>query len=101
MGEFVDDYGQTVIAVHSPRQCEGETCMIHNPTDHSMRDFPLKFRVDRMPLAERICPHGIGHPDPDCVAYLNREYPHGAWDVQGCDLCCIQPMDVASDPEVE
>jgi len=88
MGEFVDDYGQRVIAVHSPRQCQGETCMIHNPTNHSMRAFPLKFRADRMPLAERICPHGIGHPDPDCADFLDRTYPNGAWGVHGCDGCC-------------
>ena len=29
---------------------------------------------------ERVCPHGIGHPDPD--------RPHHGGGVHGCDGCC-------------
>jgi hypothetical protein len=47
---------------------------------HSMRSFPTHFRFDRY-LMERICPHGVGHPDPDD--------PQSAIDgVHGCDGCC-------------
>jgi len=87
-GTWEDDAGQQVVSVHHPANCAGETCMIHNPTDHSMRDFRLVFRGDRMPLAERICPHGVGHPDPDCLDFLMRVNPEGAWEVHGCDGCC-------------
>lgn len=32
---------------------------------------------------ERICPHGVGHPDPDCM-YAKRDTVHG------CDGCCLE-----------
>jgi hypothetical protein len=35
-----------------------------------MRDFPLSFRMDRNALAERLCPHGVGRPDPDSLDYM-------------------------------
>lgn len=76
-------------AFHSPEECEG-TCSIHAPSDHYMRDWPLNWRGDRM-LMERICPHGIGHPDPDHLARTERlrgkEFADGEG-VHGCDGCC-------------
>ena len=48
-------------------------------TNHSMRGFPQLWREDRR-IMERICPHGVGHPDPDDV--LNQDRVHG------CDGCC-------------
>ena len=36
-------------------------------------------QLDRR-IMERICPHGVGHPDPDDV--LNQDRVHG------CDGCC-------------
>lgn len=83
MNTFTDDLGQTVVDVHRSSVCAGRVCMIHNPSDHHMRSWPLGFRADRMPLAERFCPHGVGHPDPDCVAFLGE-----GWGVHGCDGCC-------------
>ena len=93
--------------VHSAEWCEGRTCAIHNMTDHSMRSFPQHFRGDRG-IMERICPHGIGHPDPDDREYqVEREtrllqamgpdeFPEGYYrslaessvDTHGCDGCC-------------
>lgn len=75
-----------LINVHSRDRCEGQACVIHNPSDHKMRDWPLNWRGDRG-LMERICPHGIGHPDPDDLAYQD---PDGskAIGVHGCDGCC-------------
>lgn len=72
--------------VHSKRKCLGETCVIHNPSNHHMRSWPLIWRDDRG-IFERLCGHGIGHPDPD---------QHGYWRVldiehegiHGCDGCC-------------
>lgn len=65
--------------VHSPLNCAGEICSIHNPSDHHMRDWPQLWRPDRR-ITERICPHGIGHPDPDCIYVMDG--------VHGCDGCC-------------
>ena len=52
------------VYVHTEDMCEGEVCYIHNRTDHHMRSYPQHWRDDRW-IMERICPHGIGHPDPD------------------------------------
>lgn len=75
--------------VHPQEACEGRACCIHAPSNHSMRDFPLHYRNDRG-LMERICPHGIGHPDPDDLAYKEMVMPGSgyAWGSHGCDGCC-------------
>lgn len=79
---------------HPEDVCQGEYCCIHNPSDHQMVDWPLILRGDRIPLMERICPHGIGHPDPDCLDYLRRVDPpkddqdFWHWEIHGCDWCC-------------
>ena len=84
--EWVDPSGQTYY-VHPSKNCEGERCLIHNPTDHIMRDWPIVLRETG--LIERTCSHGIGHPDPDSVDYLNRTIGKG-WGVHGCDGCCAE-----------
>lgn len=79
------------VRVHPAAKCAGETCCIHNPSDHPMREFPLYWRADRA-LMERICPHGTGHPDPDDLAYKKRSlgagYRNYAFGTHGCDGCC-------------
>lgn len=62
--------------------CEGEHCTIHNPSDHHMNTWPIARG------GERVCPHGIGHPDPDYLAWLNRVQPDNSGDIHGCDGCC-------------
>lgn len=86
---IVTGTGQRV-RIHTPDKCAGGYCVFHSPSDHSMRAFPTHLREDRLPLVERICPHGIGHPDPDSLAYLATIDPEdrGAWAVHGCDGCC-------------
>ena len=69
-----------VIWVHELGQCKVGPCPIHNPSNHCMSTFPTHWREDRK-IMERICPHGIGHPDPDCM-YAKRDSVHG------CDGCC-------------
>lgn len=71
--------------VHPPERCAGQACVIHNPSDHHMRSWPLVWRGKM----ERICPHGIGHPDPDESAYLKSMGYGGG--VHGCDRCCVKP----------
>ena len=36
---------------------------------------------------ERVCKHGVGHPDPDDAAYNDRT-GNGFLNVHGCDGCC-------------
>ena len=71
-----------ILWVHSREKCAGEFCCIHNPSDHHMREWPQNWRGDRG-LMERICPHGIGHPDPDDPATKTQ---YGG--IHGCDGCC-------------
>jgi len=47
-----------------------------------MRDWPVYWRDDRK-IVERICVHGIGHPDPDQADFLID-----AGMTHGCDGCC-------------
>lgn len=68
--------------VHDRSLCAGEFCTIHNRSDHHMREWPQHWRSDRG-IMERICPHGVGHPDPD------SPFPRVSVDwTHGCDGCC-------------
>jgi hypothetical protein len=62
--------------------------VVHNPSDHHLRDWPMHLRETT--LVERMCQHGVGHPDPDSAAYMDRLYGHraGTWSTHGCDGCC-------------
>lgn len=64
--------------MHAADKCAGVSCTIHNRSDHKIRAFPQSWRGDRG-IMERICPHGVGHPDPD---EINQDRTHG------CDGCC-------------
>ena len=66
------------LVTHPLTDCYGQICAIHNRSLHSMRAFSQHWRGDRHFL-ERICPHGVGHPDPDdCSGEI----------IHGCDGCC-------------
>lgn len=67
---------------HDLSKCVGHACFVHNRTEHHMRDWPVQWRDDRK-IVERICVHGIGHPDPDQADFLND-----AGMTHGCDGCC-------------
>jgi hypothetical protein len=72
--------------VHLGSRCAGRPCVIHNPTDHPMADYVLHYRDDRN-IFERICPHGVGHPDPDQFEYW--DYSDQSYQsIHGCDGCC-------------
>jgi hypothetical protein len=78
----------SLVNVHKPEACEGQHCVIHNPSDHSMREWPLHWRGDRG-IMERKCPeHGIGHPDPDDMAYRRRAGKDDGEGIHGCCGCC-------------
>lgn len=69
--------------MHPASQCAGEFCTIHKRSNHSMRSFPQQWRGDKG-IMERVCPHGVGHPDPD--DFMIAIKPHLG--VHGCDGCC-------------
>lgn len=78
------------IRVHDPQKCAGTPCSIHNRSAHSMRAFPQHWRGDRG-LMERMCPHGVGHPDPDHLAHVRATRGDEAAvteSIHGCDGCC-------------
>lgn len=77
-----------LVNVHPIERCAGGYCVIHNPSEHHMRAWPLNWRDDKG-LMERICPHRIGHPDPDDLAFHVRN-GRGALGVHGCDGCCAR-----------
>lgn len=86
MEEYITGTGQTV-HVHEKKDCSGQ-CSIHNPSNHHMRDWPTHWRDDRK-LMERICPCGVGHPDPDDLAFKESIGVDIKYEgVHGCCGCC-------------
>ena len=86
---FLQDVeGEHLLVTHAPvKACETYSCVIHNPSVNVMSDFPLNWCGDRG-IMERICPHGVGHPDIDSAARFDRM---GLSEVNthGCDGCCV------------
>lgn len=80
--------GPTLLNVHGPKECAGEVCCIHNPTNHHMIAWRQNWRGDKG-MMERLCPHGVGHPDPDDLRV--RTTPGVG--VHGCDGCCRPPIE--------
>lgn len=85
--------GPVTLHTHSADVCADDpACCIHKPSNHPLRDSMLNWRADRG-LMERICDHGIGHPDPDDLAHKRRtltpeQYRGHAYESHGCDGCC-------------
>lgn len=76
-----------LVNVHSPAACEGRGCAVHNhPSDHKLQNAPLNWREDRG-ILERVCQHGVGHPDHDSAVYL-ASIGQNVQNVHGCDGCC-------------
>ena len=80
---------------HDARECANDkNCCLHKPSDHPLKDAELLWRGDRSPqIMERLCSHGIGHPDPDAMNHLltllgsdgDARFNLSA---HGCDGCC-------------
>lgn len=89
--EYITGTGQRLIYVHKETpDCKKYGCAIHAPSDHSMKNFPTHWRDDGRKM-ERICEHGIGHPDPDHLNWVKRTYGEARMmmeEVHGCDGCC-------------
>jgi hypothetical protein len=80
--------GMAVIEkIHPESKCSGRRCVVHNPSEHGMRQWQLHWRDDRG-IFERMCPaHGVGHPDPDQFQFW-RETGQAWQGVHGCCGCC-------------
>lgn len=74
------------IRTHAAGECALEHCAIHNPSTHPLMDAPLHYRFDRG-ILERICKHGVGHDDPDDLAF-RKSVGMEAGGVHGCCGCC-------------
>ena len=111
--EYSNPQPDVYLKTHAPSVCAGQNCCIHNPSDHPMRNWALVHRTDdsvivEMPddwstrtvgartpprlrymvISERVCEHGIGHPDPDSLAWLYTQVPSYPWEDHPCDGCC-------------
>lgn len=72
---------------HDSSVCAPHPCCVHRPSNHHMKEWPQHYREDTG-VTERICPHGVGHPDPD------QPWPADDWRwVHGCDGCCARTND--------
>ena len=77
-----------LVNVHNEEACAGRVCIIHSPTKHGMSEWPIIWRDDRA-IFERICEHGVGHPDPDQLPFweeTNQVYQA----VHSCDGCSVE-----------
>lgn len=85
---YFTELGDTYLNnVHDPRACEGRGCAVHDhPSDHALNRAPLNWREDRN-ILERVCKHGVGHPDFDSAEYL-ASIGRGFENDHGCDGCC-------------
>lgn len=95
--KFTDSFGQSVIT-HQESLCKGEACVIHSQSNHRMRTWPTFLRLDKKFLVERICEHGVGHPDPDSLAYFIR-WGFNYMSAHGCDGCCYDESEVVEDED--
>lgn len=93
MGVYITGTGQVIGRVHEKTDaCVEFGCPIHSPSNHHMKGWPTNWRSGGMfdikpPHMERICKHGIGHPDPDSAAFMKRVHNLDVG-VHGCCGCC-------------
>lgn len=86
---YEDDLTEGLVNVHSVLACQGRVCIVHSPTEHHMRTWPIWWESERSRF-ERQCVCGNTHPDPDQFWFweqrgLLRRAEHN------CDGCCIAP----------
>jgi hypothetical protein len=78
------EHSSETLYCHGYWRCKGGPCSVHDRTEHNMRAFPQHWRDDKG-IMERICEHGVGHPDPDDIKVrMGRDEAC----VHGCDGCC-------------
>lgn len=76
--------------VHDEQVCgdRESPCVIHRPTEHHMRTWPLGFgQFADAACVFRVCAHRVAHPDPDEYAWREDRRFDGLFHT--CDGCCI------------
>lgn len=88
LARFEDDYGQVLWRIHGRDNCKGKSCTVHRPSAHRLRGMKLLWRQEAR-IFERVCAHGVGHPDPDCYMIVDgAAVPAVDHHAHGCDGCC-------------
>lgn len=72
---FLLEADQIVEGVHPQDWCSGK-CVIHNPSDHWMREYTLSFDKKYKAFV-RTCKHGYDHQDPDERTYWTEQLTKG------------------------
>ena len=94
---YSEDEGRTVsgavVVTHNDGHCPLRYCAIHRPSAHHLVGAPLQWRegTGRM---ERICGHGIAHPDEDFLDWVQARrglLEAAVAGVHDCDGCCGDP----------
>lgn len=73
------------VYTHPAGQCANEICAFHNRSNHSLRSFPQSWN-NHLKIMERVCTHGVGHPDPDDTKFITSEIEG----IHKCDGCCLE-----------
>lgn len=85
---FTDDYGQELIQIHDENSdCHQYGCPVHNPSNEAIAIGRLFWRDDRG-IFERICEHGVGHPDHDMLRWMERTRGADYARVESVHGCC-------------
>lgn len=89
-GRVVND---AVVVTHDDGCCPLRYCAIHRPSAHHLVDAPMQWREDTARM-ERICRHGVAHPDEDFLDWVQAMgglLEAAVADVHACDGCCGDP----------
>ena len=86
------------VAYHSEAFCQDGDypCAVHSPSpSNRLATWDFVVRLDKYGLMERFCEHGVGHTDPDSLAWCHRHFDDRfgsknvrALGLHGCDGCC-------------
>lgn len=87
---------ETVMMVHSRKDCKGYWCCVHHPSPHHMRVLPQMWDADTK-IMYRVCEHGYAHPDPDDPHAINGDCFKMPNNRRSCDKCCARPFDIESE----
>lgn len=82
--------GQVLVDIHSINLCASYACSIHHPSQHLMVGMLQVYDFDKK-LMQRVCNHGVKHPDPDDRALHLRSKDGFDLSHTCCSKHCCQP----------
>jgi hypothetical protein len=69
--DLIEIEGGLMLRTHAAGSClVADGCPIHAPSDHALRNAPMKW-APSMRMLFRRCTHGELHPDPDSLGFEN------------------------------